>query len=276
VPSSQQGTGEKQSVGQVSLVEENIGEVIRPITSNIDIFGTSQISESQINIPQANRTKINISQYSPSQVSSIQNGFSQIGSSQIGSDQIGISQIGASQITVPQFSDRSSSQISLSEVKIVQTKVAQIESNQIGSSEIFMTDRNQSLHLTKAWSGFLMDIFPVLNVFPVSHSSDLPSIVSKTQNTTVPAWTSFLNSPTPFNLKIEVTDLPTGQLAEATITGYDSFNRPNSGTLTLDINGNGLGWFIDTTPFDNSEFTTQLADTAYKATNDSQAYGKYD
>ena len=51
---------------------------------------------------------------------------------------------------------------------------------------------------------------------------------------------------------------------------------PNSGTLTLDINGNDVGWFIDTTPDDNSEFTTQLADTAYSATQSSAAYGKYD
>jgi hypothetical protein len=176
VPSSQQGTREEQSVGQVSLVEKNIGEVIRTITSNIDIFGTSQISESQVNITQANRTKVNIPQCSLSQVSSIQNGISQISSSQIGSDQIGISQIGASQITVPNFSDRSSSQISFSEVKIVQTQVTQIESDQIGSGEILMTTGNKHLNLIEGWSGF------VVNIFPVFHLSDASQILSNLQS----------------------------------------------------------------------------------------------
>ncbi|WP_396134999.1 PKD domain-containing protein [Chamaesiphon sp. OTE_8_metabat_110] len=95
------------------------------------------------------------------------------------------------------------------------------------------------------------------------------------QNTTVPAWTEFLQSPTPFNLKIEITDLPTGQLASATITGYDTNNRPNSGTLTLDTDGNSLGWFIDTTPDDNSEFDQTLTSTAFRATTGAAA-GKYD
>jgi hypothetical protein len=59
------------------------------------------------------------------------------------------------------------------------------------------------------------------------------------------------------------------------LTGYDTNGRPNSGTLTLDINGNNQGWFIDTTPGDNSEFDKQLTETAYQATN-SPATGKYD
>jgi hypothetical protein len=36
-----------------------------------------------------------------------------------------------------------------------------------------------------------------------------------------------------------------------------SNHRPTSGTLTLDLDGNGLGWFIDPTSWDNSEFKTQ-------------------
>jgi hypothetical protein len=84
-----------------------------------------------------------------------------------------------------------------------------------------------------------------------------------------------LQSPTPFNLKIEVTDLPTGQLAEATLTGYNTNGLPNSGTLTLDTDGNGLGWFIDTTPDDNTEFDQNLSTTAFRATTGA-ASGKYD
>ena len=62
---------------------------------------------------------------------------------------------------------------------------------------------------------------------------------------------SIWHTNTSINLTFDITNLPTGQLAESTITGYDSNGRPNAGTLTLDSNGNGSGWFIDTTTFNN-------------------------
>jgi hypothetical protein len=79
-----------------------------------------------------------------------------------------------------------------------------------------------------------------------------------------------------FNLNIEITDLPTGQLAEANITHFDSNGRPTSGTLTLDTDANGLGWFIDSTPWENSEFGTVNSETLFRATLGSKAYGHYD
>jgi hypothetical protein len=76
-----------------------------------------------------------------------------------------------------------------------------------------------------------------------------------------------LQGTTPFNLNIEIKDLPTGQLAEANITGYDPTGRPNAGTLYLDTDANCLGWYIDPTPWDNSEYSQTLTDdTAYRAT----------
>jgi large repetitive protein len=275
VPSSQQGTREEQSVGQVSLVEKNIGEVIRTITSNIDIFGTSQISESQVNITQANRTKVNIPQCSLSQVSSIQNGISQISSSQIGSDQIGISQIGASQITVPNFSDRSSSQISFSEVKIVQTQVTQIESDQIGSGEIRLTTGNKNLNLSEGRSE------SVVNIFPIFHLSDAPQILFSLQSTTIDIWSDLLKAKTSLNFTFNITNLPSGQLAEGTITSYNTNGTPKTATINIDDDANGVGWFLDTTPQDNSEFrpgdmgSGGLGDY-YIADPNSAASGKYD
>ncbi|WP_334850671.1 PKD domain-containing protein [Nostoc sp.] len=78
-----------------------------------------------------------------------------------------------------------------------------------------------------------------------------------------------------FNLTLQITDLPTGQLAEAQITNYDTQGRPNGGTILIDDDANGIGWFIDPTPNDNSEFTTSLTDTAFRATT-GDAFGKYD
>ncbi len=61
-------------------------------------------------------------------------------------------------------------------------------------------------------------------------------------------------------LEIVVQNLSKVQLAEATIAGFDSAGKPNSGTILIDHDANGLssngdvGWFIDETPLDNSEF----------------------
>jgi hypothetical protein len=60
-----------------------------------------------------------------------------------------------------------------------------------------------------------------------------------------------LGGTTPFNLNIAVTDLPTGQLAEAQLTGFAANGTPNAGSLlhllggrcANDYNGNNLGWF---------------------------------
>jgi large repetitive protein len=108
-----------------------------------------------------------------------------------------------------------------------------------------------------------------LQQFLSSHNFNL-------QNTTIPTWTEFLTGTTPFNLNIEITDLPTGQLAEANITRFDPTGLPTSGTLTLDTDANGLGWFIDGTPWDNAEFGTLNAETFFRATLGSAAYGHYD
>ncbi|YAF96599.1 MAG: hypothetical protein AB3A66_02650 [Nodularia sp. CChRGM 3473] len=86
-------------------------------------------------------------------------------------------------------------------------------------------------------------------------------------------WQSLFD-PT-FNISFQITDLPTGQLAEAQITQFDQYDRPNGGTLLIDHNANGIGWFIDPTPWENSEFTTSLTDTAFRATT-GEAFGKYD
>jgi hypothetical protein len=72
------------------------------------------------------------------------------------------------------------------------------------------------------------------------------------------------------------TSLPTGQLAEAIVTKFDSLGRPIGGTILIDDDANGIGWYIDPTPLDNSEFTSYNSQFSAKATTNSVAYGKYD
>jgi hypothetical protein len=182
--------------------------------------------------------KINIGQIDPSQICSIEVDISKSSVTQIGTSQISFGQININQIGIAQ-------------VNTTQVTASQISFPQIDSTKI----------------SFPSSV--TLQQFLSSHNFNL-------QNTTIPTWTEFLTGTTPFNLKIEITDLPTGQLAEANITRFDSNGRPTSGTLTLDTDANGLGWFIDSTPWDNAEFGTVNSETLFRATLGSAAYGHYD
>jgi DNA/RNA endonuclease G (NUC1) len=205
---------EKLSTFQVGLSEVNV------VNSSLEHFSSYQSGPSQISISQVSSGQISRFQDSSFKNSTLKVGITQIGSIQSGlshpgTDQISPLQIGITQITPPQIS---TNQISLTEVDS-----RQIDSAQVGFSQVNSTEISFPSSIT-------------LQQFLTGHNSSF-------QNTTIPTWTEFLTGTTPFNLKIEITDLPTGQLAEANITRFDSNGRPTSGTLTLDTDANGLGWF---------------------------------
>ncbi|EAZ91245.1 VCBS [Crocosphaera chwakensis CCY0110] len=108
----------------------------------------------------------------------------------------------------------------------------------------------------------------------IHHST--PEVINNLNNTATNIWSNLLQSETSLDITFQITDLPTGHLAEATITGFDPFGRPNAGTILINYNANGVGWFIDSTPFESSEFAVQNSEFAYNATPNSDAYGKYD
>ncbi|MDA8744744.1 dockerin type I domain-containing protein [Rubripirellula amarantea] len=56
-----------------------------------------------------------------------------------------------------------------------------------------------------------------------------------------------------------VADLAPGYLGFADITSWSDDGVPLSGTITVDIDADGHGWFVDDTPLDDSEFTRQYA-----------------
>ncbi len=112
----------------------------------------------------------------------------------------------------------------------------------------------------------------ILNQYLLSQNSN--SQVFNIESTAANIWNSLLNSTTPIKFNFDITNLPTGQLGEATITGYDQLGRPNTATISIDDDANGIGWFLDTTPRDSSEF--QGVGEYFQATTDSEAYGKYD
>jgi Bacterial Ig domain len=107
-------------------------------------------------------------------------------------------------------------------------------------------------------------------IFSGNFSHDHTSLLNTIYSTAQTLW----HIATPIDLTFNITNLSVGQLAEATITGYDKLGRPNTATISIDSDANGVGWFLDTTPQDNSEFNG--IDNYFQATPNSAAYGKYD
>ena len=110
--------------------------------------------------------------------------------------------------------------------------------------------------------------------FSVHNST--PEITNVVNNTATNIWSDLFQPQTQLDIDFLITDLPTGQLTEATITGFDDSGIPNAGTILIDHDANGVGWFIDPTPLDNSEFAAQNTDSYLLAATESEAEGKYD
>jgi hypothetical protein len=246
--------------GSTSKISTNQNSVFKrselcPTKNGINSIHISQDSSSQIGVGQITPIQIDTFQISIPDNGTIQPCFYQgstkeIGSTQISSPQISETQIGSTQVDIPQDSTF--------EVNIVAPTFS--FSNYHSPSEVSLTG---SVLFQQLFSGN----FPDHNLPPTStntHNSNLLTF-----------WNFLINPENPFNLTFQITDLPTGQLAEAQITKFDSFGRPNGGTLLIDHDANGVGWFIDPTPWENSEFAQTLADTAFRATT-GDAVGKYD
>ena len=86
---------------------------------------------------------------------------------------------------------------------------------------------------------------------------------------TVPGASSLL-------IDVVFQDLPNGELGESQIDTVTPDGLPAVGTIVLSPDAAGLGWFLDATPQDNSEFGTQFDSDAFGATSNSPAAGEYD
>ena len=111
----------------------------------------------------------------------------------------------------------------------------------------------QTLTLTTAPDGFAQIEIPFLNLWNIK----LGELVS-------------------LDVTVHLEDLPFGELGEARIDAVGPDGLPTAGTIIIDTDAAGVGWFVDETPLDHSEFGTTLDVSAFKATGDSAAAGKYD
>lgn len=210
--------------------------------------------------------EVSLIKNSGSQDSLLQTGMREVGSGANSSTQISLAQIGMSQVNVGQVSSDqvSSAQISVSEIGAAQIDTHQIRSTQINIPQVgifygYSTNTDSSKITFPSRVSSQQSFF--FNQFSLSsHNPQLQ--LTNIYSTAQTLW----QTATPINLNFEITNLPAGQLAEATITDYNSNGTPSSATISIDDDANGIGWFIDSTPWDSSEFNTTLTSTAYKAT----------
>nr|WP_299489912.1 hypothetical protein [Acaryochloris sp. IP29b_bin.137] len=191
-----------------------------------------QISPSQIGINQGHVLKNSITQSRPSQISPLQIGATQVGISQINIHQVrpsqpSVEQVGIAEISIPQVGTAQqhlyqggSYQDRLTQISAPTVGAKQVASRQINTSEDAILEvafskvtlpQNEATQIGIFQFALAEISFPSsisLQQFLSSHHYNL-------QNTTIPTWSQFLQDSTPFNLNIEITDLPNGQLAVA-------------------------------------------------------------
>ncbi len=214
-------------------------------------FSSGQISISQIGISENRLREISSHEQNTSK-----DGIGQIRFSDHSSNKQGVSQVSSNQGTV----NNGAAEIGIRENSPIQTIASKSDSGEISLTITVTPEHISDSHVSEFHVGL--------------PSSNLIALNS----TAVSLWQSFHPN---FDLTLQVTDLPSGQLAEAQLTSFASNGTPNAGTLLLDFNGNDLGWFIDSTPWENSEFTPfdcsqGTEPTAFRATSSSPASGHYD
>jgi PKD repeat protein len=247
----------------------NTSNIVGGVVNTIQILGISQVGR------QPEITDRNFIQVGTSKVGTIHDGTSHISLSQIGS-----TEISSGEITVVH---QTPSQVSSTEVSVGEVGSTQIGSTQIGSIEFNLAQVNLNKEIFIG-NGTSDPDSTQVNITEIPHSASIihPKLVSSHfLHDNTPLLSSIYSTAqilwhttTPIDLAFKIQDLPTGQLAEGTITSYNTNGTPKTATITIDNDANGVGWFLDSTPQDNSEFTG--TDTYFQATPNSTASGKYD
>jgi DNA/RNA endonuclease G (NUC1) len=259
IPTSAESRIESTSVLEIGISQNSVLESIE--------FSPAKNSPRGIHMIQAGASEIGFRQNTPMQVDGVE-----ISIPNDRSIQSSVSQKSTSQI--------STSQISLSQIGIFQIGSAQVDTSQINPFEVDWLEETKSLRLDQLNPSKIS--LPVTITNDQLFTSNFPdhnltsNLISNLNYTELNLWNNYIDSTTLLEITYQITDLPIGQLAEAQITSFNEFGRPKTGTILIDYNANGVGWFIDRTPFENSEFGLENAEWALQATPESEAYGKYD
>jgi DNA/RNA endonuclease G (NUC1) len=251
-------------------------ELIQPVGVSVTSPNLGQVSSSQITVFQQGSIQINILQNSERQIRQ-----SQVDSYHTGGTDPSVTQNGTSQVSriqINQIQDRtpkvSSTKTSFFETDIVKSHAPKLGSTQNDSSQVSVFDDSTPCGIQLNTSKVSFPISISLQNFVNGQNEGIwrrhkyPAV--DFTGSILDYWQAF---DADFDINLVVQDLPPGQLAESQITSFDFSGRPLSGTLTFDTDANGLGWYIDPTPEDHTEYATALTSTAFKATPGSPAYG---
>ncbi len=231
-----------------------------PIEVNFAEIGIIEVSTSQIAIFKSGLPEVSLIPDSIAKVAANKDATTFI----VDPSKVSTTEIGFLPITVV-------SPASISEISFPQnstTKVnnddgtLKINTTQINTSEqSFTRILNNNFGKISLSSSISPQQFFNSNFVSLDPHSSIPLLdnIYSTVNTKISKQNRLLNSN--FDLTFQITDLPTGQLAEAQVTHYTNQGIPNGGKILIYHNANGLGWFIDPTNFDHSEISQTLADT---------------
>ena len=249
-----QEVGRLKTTASVSSFDSTFPQVSSGKISSQTAMEFNQFSSLQISPNKHSSINTSTPESSIAQV-----GFTEISSNQLASRKVGISQISAGQIGTGQISPFKSSSTQVCPIQIGSNQfdsfhfgIGQIDSSQISQDKVsIFDDDSREVSFTSG--------IPFEQTF--SSHNITPQIISNLNNSATNIWSDLLQYETQLDIDFQITDLPAGQLAEATIAGFDSSGKPNAGKILIDYDANGVGWFIDETPLDNSEFTTQNSNT---------------
>ncbi len=239
----------------ISEANELTTSKINIVENDVDSFEEGNISFAHINIG-----KIAVTDRTIGEIGSETDSTSKVAVPETGTGEINVGEIRSTKDTVIQgIVDPQSSIGGVGEPRlhILTSDTTQIQPTEIQPTEI----------------SFASSI-PPEQFFSVHNST--PQIINVLNNSATNIWSDLLQSQTQLDIDFQIKDLPTGQLAEATITGFDDSGVPKAGTILIDSDANGVGWFIDETPLDNSEFNAQNTDNFLLASAESEANDKYD
>ena len=228
-----------------------------------------QVGISEIDIFPVTTRQVSTSQVSPFEIDIISRDISQAGTSQVGSNQISTFEIGSNEI--------GSNEIGSLETSFIQNRFSQNSSSEISFSKVGLnqisSNQADTFKIDPAEIAFPRTVS--LEQFFFVHETTFET-VNRLNNSATNIWSDLLKTKTQLDIDFQVTDLPAGQLAEATITGFGNYGVPNAGTILIDHDANGVGWFIDETPLESSEFGVRNSESYLLAAAESEANGKYD
>jgi len=144
----------------------------------------------------------------------IKTGTSQVRSSEVSFGQIGTIQTGFKQFGIKQTN---SLQNGTSKIELLHIIPGQVSTTQVNSRQIDIQLDSRKVSLP---SSILSEQF--LNVHNPSSAS-----INTINNSALSLWNNLIHPQSPFNINLEITNLPTGQLAEAQVTKFDYLVAPS-------------------------------------------------